>query len=69
MGFAGWMAWFASAAVPLKLNPQDSQGGQDVVDFDIRPGIGLKVAAQDMAAAGIDLPPWQFALLGRADGA
>jgi UPF0755 protein len=65
LGFAAWMAWFASAAVPLKLNPQ---GESDVVDFDIRPGIGLKVAAQDMAAAGIDIPPWQFALLGRATG-
>lgn len=65
LGFAAWMAWFASAAVPLKLNPQ---GELDVVDFDIRPGIGLKVAAQDMAAAGIDMPPWQFALLGRATG-
>jgi UPF0755 protein len=68
LGFAVWMAWFASAALPLKLNPQDVQVGQPVVDFDIRPGIGLKVAAQDMAAAGIDMPPWQFALLGRATG-
>jgi len=65
LGFAAWMAWFASAAVPLKLNPQ---GGQDFVDFDIRPGIGLKVAAQEMAAAGIGIPPEQFALLGRVTG-
>ena len=61
-GFAAWMAWFAFAAVPLKLNPQG------VVDFDIRPGLGLKGAAQAMAAAGIGIPPWQFALLGRLAG-
>jgi UPF0755 protein len=61
-GFAGWMLWFASAAVPLKLNPQG------VVDFDIRPGLGLKAAAQAMAAAGVGIAPWQFALLGRLSG-
>lgn len=63
-GFAGWMAWFASAAVPLKVNPQD----QVVVDFDIRPGLGLKAAAQAMADAGVGIRPWQFALLGRLSG-
>lgn len=62
IGFASWMAWFASAAVPLKLNPQG------VVDFDIRPGLGLKGAAQAMANAGVGIPPWQFALLGRLTG-
>lgn len=61
-GFAGWMAWFASAAVPLKVN------GQNVVDFDIRPGLGLKAAAEAMAAAGVGIRPWQFALLGRLSG-
>ncbi|MDP2170861.1 MAG: endolytic transglycosylase MltG [Rhodocyclaceae bacterium] len=61
-GFAAWMAWFAFAAVPLKLNPQG------VVDFDIRQGLGLKGAAQVMADAGIEMPPWQFALLGRLAG-
>lgn len=62
LGFAGWMAWFASAAVPLKLNDQN------VVDFDIRPGLGLKGAAQVMAEAGIGISPGQFALLGRLTG-
>ena len=61
-GFAGWMAWFASAAVPLKVN------GQNVVDFDIRPGLGLKAAAEAMAAVGVGIRPWQFALLGRLPG-
>jgi UPF0755 protein len=59
MAFSGWMAWFAFAAVPLKVNPQS---------FDIRPGLGLKGAAQAMAAAGVEFLPWQFALLGRMAG-
>ena len=57
-----WLFWFASAALPLKLNPQG------VVDFDIRPGLGLKGAAQVMASAGIDMSPARFALLGRLTG-
>lgn len=60
--FSGWMAWFAFAAVPLKVNPQG------VLDFDIRPGLGLKGAAQVMADAGVGFVPWQFALLGRIAG-
>ncbi|MDP1525303.1 MAG: endolytic transglycosylase MltG [Rhodocyclaceae bacterium] len=59
---AGWLFWTASAAVPLKLN------GSDVVDFDIRPGLGLKSAAQAMADAGVGVTPWQFALIGRITG-
>ena len=62
IAFSGWMAWFAFAAVPLKVNPHDT------LDFDIRPGLGLKGAAQAMAAAGVDFFPWQFALLGRMAG-
>jgi UPF0755 protein len=62
IGFTGWMAWFAFAAVPLKVNPHGT------IDFDIRPGLGLKGAAQAMASAGVDFPPWQFALLGRLAG-
>lgn len=58
-GAAGWLFWTASAAVPLKLN------GSEVIDFDIRPGLGLKGAAQAMADAGIGVVPWQFALIGR----
>jgi UPF0755 protein len=59
---AGWLAWVASAAVTLKVNDQN------VVDFDIRPGLGLKGAAQVMADAGIGIVPWQFALIGRIAG-
>ena len=62
IGFSGWMAWFAFAAVPLKVNPHGT------LDFDIRPGLGLKGAAQSMAAAGVAFAPWQFALLGRLAG-
>jgi UPF0755 protein len=62
LGFAGWLAWIASAAVPLKVNDQG------VADFDIRPGLGLKGAAQAMAEAGVGIVPWQFALLGRISG-
>ena len=62
---AGWMLWFASAAVPLKVNDPANAGS---VDFDIRPGLGLKGAALAMASAGVGIPPWQFALLGRLTG-
>jgi len=62
IGAASWLLWTASAAVPLKLN------GSDVVDFDIRPGLGLKGAAQAMADAGVGVVPWQFALIGRLTG-
>lgn len=62
VGFAAWLAWYASAALPLKLNPQG------VVDFDVRPGLGLKGAANAMERAGIDIEPWKFSLLGRLTG-
>lgn len=59
LAFAGWMLWFAFAAVPLKVNDRN------VVDFDIHPGLGLRASAQAMATAGVGFSPWQFALLGR----
>ncbi len=62
IAFAAWLAWYASAAVPLKLNPQG------VVDFDIRPGLGLKAAAREMERAGIEVSPDLFGLLGRLTG-
>lgn len=62
IGFAAWLAWYASAAVPLKLNPQG------VVAFDIRPGLGLKAAAREMERAGIEISPELFGLLGRLTG-
>lgn len=71
LAFAGWMLWFASAAVPLKVNPRNPlnpMNAQSVVVFDIRPGLGLRSAAQAMADAGVGIRPWQFALLGRLSG-
>lgn len=62
LGCAGWLFRIASEAIPLKLNDQN------VVDFDIRPGLGLRGAAQAMADAGVSIVPWQFALLGRLAG-
>lgn len=62
LGAAAWLAWRASTAVPLELNPRGT------VDFDIRPGLGLKGAAIEMAQAGVGIVPWQFALLGRLTG-
>lgn len=61
-GAAAWLLWVACAAVPLELNPRG------VADFDIRPGLGLRGAAHEMAAAGVGIVPWRFALLGRLAG-
>ena len=57
--FAGWMAWFAQSPVPLRESP---------LAFEIRPGLGLRGAATEMAGAGFGFRPWQFALLGRLTG-
>lgn len=59
---AAWLAWRASAVVPLELNPRGT------VDFEIRPGQGIKGAAFEMVRAGVGIVPWQFALLGRLTG-
>lgn len=59
VGFAGWLAWFARTPIPLS-SPQ--------VEFDIRPGLGLRAAARDMAEAGVGIVPWQFSWLGRLTG-
>lgn len=56
---AVWLAWYANQ--PLSLN--DSR-----VEFDIRPGIGLRAAAQEMARAGVGVVPWQFSVFGRLTG-
>lgn len=56
---AGWAGWFATT--PLRL-------AQSPLDFDITPGVALRGAARQMAAAGIDMPAWQFAWFGRLLG-
>jgi UPF0755 protein len=55
----GWLVWFATSPVLLKSDP---------LEFEIRPGLGLRAAAQEMTAAGVSLAPWQFSLLGRLAG-
>lgn len=59
LGLGGWLAWFASQPLPLATSP---------LDFSVRPGSGLRSAAQQLADAGIDVKPWQFSLLGRLAG-
>jgi len=62
IGFAAWLAWYASSPLSLKLNPQG------VVGFDVRPGLGLKAAAREMEQAGIGVSPDWFSLIGRISG-
>jgi UPF0755 protein len=59
LGFAGWMAWFALSPLVLAASP---------VEFSIRQGLSLRGAAQQIADAGVDFPPWQFSWLGRLAG-
>jgi UPF0755 protein len=61
LGFCmlGWAAWFAFT--PLHLKTSD-------LDFSIQPGSALRSAARQIQAAGVDMPPWQFVLLGRVLG-
>ncbi|HZV53803.1 MAG TPA: endolytic transglycosylase MltG [Rhodocyclaceae bacterium] len=57
--FCGWLGWFALKPVPLASSP---------LEFDIRPGLGLRAAAGQMTDAGVGFAPWQFSLLGRLTG-
>lgn len=59
MAFAGWLAWFAFSPVSLVKSP---------LEFEIRGGSGLRVAAADIAKAGVEFPSWQFSWLGRFTG-
>ena len=56
---AGWLAWFAQSPVPLRESP---------LAFEVRPGLGLRAAATEMAGAGFGFRPWQISLLGRLTG-
>jgi UPF0755 protein len=58
-GCAGWLAWFAFNPVPLANTP---------LEFEIRPGLGLRSAANEIATAGVNFPSWQFVWLGRLTG-
>jgi UPF0755 protein len=59
IAFAAWMAWFASAQLELHASP---------LDFNVRPGSGLRSAARQIAEAGVAMPVWQFTLLARLMG-
>ena len=55
----GWFAWKVTS--PLGL-------AADKVEFEVMPGSGMRVAARDIAAAGIDFPPWTLVVLGKLLG-
>lgn len=59
IGFSCWMAWFALRPVELARSP---------LEFDVRPGLGLRAVAGELAKAGIDFRAWQFSWLGRLAG-
>lgn len=56
---AGWMAWFAQQPLTLRASP---------LEVAVQPGSSLQSAARQIAASGVDMPAWQFTLLGRALG-
>ncbi len=58
-GFAAWMWSFAHRALEFRATP---------LEVTIRPGASLATAARDLAAAGVVMRPWQFALVGRLQG-
>jgi UPF0755 protein len=51
--------YFATQPVALKSSP---------LDFEVNSGLGLRATSRAMTAAGIDMAPWQFTLLGRLLG-
>lgn len=59
IGFSALTYWFATRPVALSASP---------LDFEITYGVGLRGASQQMVAAGIDMPAWQFTGLARLLG-
>jgi len=62
LAFCAFLAaayYFATQPVALKSSP---------LDFEINPGLGLRGTSRVMTDAGIEMPPWQFTLLGRLLG-
>jgi UPF0755 protein len=57
--FIGLMGYFAFKPPVLQSSP---------IDFTIMAGSTLRSAARQIEAAGVAMPAWQFALLGRALG-
>jgi UPF0755 protein len=56
---AGWMAWFAQQPLALRESP---------LEFTVQPRSTLSRAAGEIARSGVDMSPWQFAVLARAMG-
>ncbi|HRE16304.1 MAG TPA: endolytic transglycosylase MltG [Rhodocyclaceae bacterium] len=56
LALAGFGAWWSHTPVVLR---------QATVDFRVVPGSTLRAAAQQVAEAGVDVPPALFVLLGR----
>ncbi|MDR0634950.1 MAG: endolytic transglycosylase MltG [Azoarcus sp.] len=56
----GWFYWKVTS--PLCLS------GGDRVEFHVTPGSGMRAAARDIAAAGVDFDPWMLSALGRLLG-
>lgn len=59
IGMVASVTWFAVRHLPMKSIP---------ATFSVPPGASLRVAAQIVESSGIELPAWQFELLGRAMG-
>jgi UPF0755 protein len=55
-----WFCWKVTS--PLRL------AGGERVEFHVAPGSGMRAAARDIAAAGIDFDPWMLVALGRLQG-
>lgn len=55
----GVLFWRVNAPIELKNDP---------VEFHIAPGSGLRAAARDIAAAGVQIEPWLLVILGRGLG-
>jgi UPF0755 protein len=52
----GWFYWQVSS--PLRL-------AGERVEFQVKPGSGMRAAAREIAAAGIDFEPWVLVALGK----
>ncbi len=59
IAFLGWAAWFATSPLRLATSP---------LEFEIEPGMPLRIASQQMTRAGLGFAPWEFTLLGRLLG-
>lgn len=59
IAFLGWAWWFATSPLRLATSP---------LEFEIEPGMSLRIASQQMTGAGLGFAPLEFTLLGRLLG-